>query len=705
MLGVFCADLIFFTQVRKAGATGGAFYNTKHGGGTVDSIPFVGVDRSVNPDWGLYYNEALQAGQYPPGECTHCHEPHASFGTTEPEPSSGNDAGPDIYLLMKDYGSTDQTNRNYAELCWYCHESINFDPFLFGGTGFWKFYQGKSIYKASSHFTSSDLVWPGTTGDPVDVFPRQDRDGLPDGNKGSCLNCHTPHGILESSGNEFDTDAVPTSPTNLHLAANNASVSTDNLIPRQLIAWEEALCENCHDASGPAGTDIQTLINLRSSGVGSGHPVDSTGLAGRHSVYESLPVTDKHVECYDCHNPHAVKAPTGVLGDGEAGRIQGMRYIDIDGNVQDPALGVRQPYIFEICLKCHGNSWDCNMPYKARGASDGTAGCTAIATLKHRGNTSGSGVNDQRGHSNKRVEFDTTTIMGAAHGADNTKVNSAYHPVASPGRNTSIQLCNQLSSAFGLTCANQATADMELGNLTINCTDCHNNSVAGGSTIRGPITESSLRSTDKNSVYVGSGSVGPHGSTFERLFRTDYQTTVSTGSCTGFGGWGGGGWGGGGGGSVADRLCFRCHHDAAFTESDYLNQGELWTNFWASGGWGGGGGWGQSLHHYHLSQGTSDGVAITCHECHNNVHSNVEANNTQFYSGGGCCTGWPADDNTHLLNFGPTVTPDNYAKPAWYFAGGFGSVFRCNMRCHNKTMSSCEYRGLYDGGPGGGGWC
>ena len=126
------------------------------------------------------------------------------------------------------------------------------------------------------------------------------------------------------------------------------------------------------------------------------------------------------------------------------------------------------------------------------------------------------------------------------------------------------------------------------------------------------------------------------------------------------------------------------------------------------GGWGGGGGaWNGSLHYYHLSIDMDDGIWLKCHECHNNVHSNVEADNMQYYSGAACCTGFPTDGNLHLLNFGPQATADNYAKPAWYTAtGGWGGdTFRCNLRCHGKTMSACDYLGKADAGPGGGGWC
>ncbi len=683
---IFLAGILY--GVHSAFATNGAFPYTKHGGGTVDGMPFSGVDRAVNPDYGVYYNSlSPEAGQYKSGECSQCHEPHASFGGSEPAPQNG---ASDPYLLMR-YGSS---VTNYSELCWYCHESINYDPGYSGGTGLWKFYQGKSVFQASSHYNppAGSFYWPGTTGDPVTVWPRNNRSGLPSGNRGSCLNCHTPHGIKENSGTPFDTSAVPTSPTNRHLAANNPSVSADYLIPRQLIAWEEALCENCHDGSGPSTKNIQDEINKRSVANQSGHPVDDTSLAGRHVANESIPITTKHVECYDCHNPHSAKNPTGVLGDGDGGRVKGMKYVDINGNVKSPTA--RQPYVYEVCFRCHANSFDCIMPNKALGASDGTAGCTPIAT-RNRGNESGAGNNDQRGASNKRIEFNPNTVIGTTHGADATKTNGAYHPVYAAGRNTSIQLCKQLEAAFGLSCISQGTATAALSNLTINCTDCHNNNDTSTST--GPVTESNLRTTDKSSTYAGASPVGPHGSTAYRILRANYNTKISadTALC-------GMGCSIGNAGAIAAMdtnfaLCFLCHNSTPFkTLAD-----STWTNFYASGG----GVWSKSLHYYHLSMGpTSDGEYLKCHECHNNVHSNVEAYNTQYYSGASCCTGYPSDDKTHLLNFGPQATPDNYAKPAWFY-NSTSSVFQCNLRCHGMTMSSCEYRGAYDGTTGGGGWC
>lgn len=235
-------------------ATGGAFSDTKHGGGTVDGIPFSGVDRSVNPDFGTFYNDASpEAGQYKPGECTHCHEPHSSFGGSEPPPNNGSiedpAGGPNPYLTFGD---------SKPEFCLYCHDSINFNPVYGGGTGFWKFFQGTSRYKATGHYNNTNMKNPGYGSNSI--WPRKDR--TYNLQYGHCLHCHTPHGIKEESGSEYDTSAVPSSK---HLASNNASVSTDYLIPRQLIAWEEALCENCHKSTSEGGIadagDIKSQIS------------------------------------------------------------------------------------------------------------------------------------------------------------------------------------------------------------------------------------------------------------------------------------------------------------------------------------------------------------------------------------------------------------------------------------------------------------
>ncbi|MBI5235024.1 MAG: hypothetical protein HY886_02115, partial [Deltaproteobacteria bacterium] len=425
---------------------------------------------------------------------------------------------------------------------------------------------------------------------------------------------------------------------------------------------------------------IQTEINKRTTG--SGHPVDDTALAGRHATGETIPISSKHVECYDCHNPHAVKAPTGVPGDGDGGRIAGMKYVDINGTAQDPPAlgGTRQPFIYEVCFKCHGNTYnqvfagDTPFPDVATNRSSGGSGSTWTAYDKH--------------FSNKKKEFNPESHHYMNYPGGDIGYNTSYHPVAAPGRNGTFNLCKQLENAFGLDCSSSAAAATSLSNLTINCTDCHNSDATTTDpqtnpvTVRGPVTESSLRSTDKASAYNPSTSpVGPHGSTNKKLLRGNYVTTNTT--CCGINS------------PTNDystnrldtngkpkfELCFLCHE-----ESRLLGN---YTNFGGTTGGTSGRDWNANLHIYHLN------TMAVCHDCHHNVHSNVEAQNTIY--GNGLGAQLPPDDHdnltdgkidTHLLNFGPQETGQTASKPRWYYDNG---RFRCNLVCHGRTMSLCSY--------------
>ncbi|MFQ5900142.1 MAG: hypothetical protein ACE5IH_01135 [Thermodesulfobacteriota bacterium] len=746
--------LVMYGFIKKVEATGGAFTNTKMGGANVDSATGWGggVNRSTNDagQWSLGSNAVPDYSAYMSGECTHCHEPHESFGESEPGPVEA--GGPHKYLTFQD----SQADQNGSDFCLYCHDQFNFNAITGVGDppqgfGFHGVFQNgfSNIFKNSSHYLSNNFLWPGpsragyTEPSPT-IHPRRTRSSA----RGTCLNCHTPHGIMGKTGTVYDYDAVPeniqTKPTN-HPQTGvplSGDITTAYLIPRQKVAWEEALCENCHDASGSAAgsvPNIQSEIDKRVSspcgnslGCGSGHPVDVTAYAGQHSTGESVEVTVRHVECYDCHNPHGVKAPTGFKGDGDGGRMTGAKYVEINGTVRIAGVdAVDQPYIYEVCLRCHGDTYayvsrnaEYNFPYVAYGADLGDY--SGGVTLKNRGNETGAGVNDQLGWSNKKREFATggtdeiTDISGTTLDFNGSNLLKAFHPVDTVGRNQSSHLSWSLSTPFdssdlGINSANTGFAD---ANVTINCNDCHNNDDVGGGILgtRGPLNESNLRNTDVVSQYSGINPVGPHGSDYPRILRAYYNTYIDaanntnyevfpppgTQDCEGEQSFPN---------EILDNfaLCFSCHNpepflygrDAPSSTSPNCagagygpnNTGSVQynkTNFW-SPGWG----WG-SLHFFHLKTGK-----IKCHECHNNVHSNIEANNT-FYGIPGDPTTLPPDGNTHLINFGPNVQGNDYAKPTWYYdptylvqfdnpALNFTGAFRCNLQCHNKTMKDCFY--------------
>ncbi len=656
--------MLLYNQIVEA--TGGAFSFSKHGGATGNGV--VRKQWTTDP---ASSSDVYPSSVYAAGECSQCHEPHASYGGDEPFPNSttypnimtSTEAeGPDPYLLFAN---------NNANLCWTCHETFSFTgkPLGWGREGF---YQGRTVYQASKHYTSASMLSPAYSG--TIIHPRKGRPVTigEASQTGICLNCHSPHGIKEDSASPYDTTAVPTTPTNLHLAVNNPSVTTDYVIPRQLIAWEEALCENCHDGTTENGTipNIQAEINKRGLIGGSGHPVDDTTLSGRHVVNEAIPITTKHVECYDCHNPHAAKAGTNTPGDGDAGRVKGMKYIDIGGITRDPAAGDREPYIHEVCFKCHGNSY--NQVFSGNAYPDST-------TIRAK---SDGATPDSR--SNKRLEFDPNGT-DATYGP-NQAYNSAYHPVAQYGRNTTVALCLQLQGAFPtLNCTSAANAKTSLQSLTINCTDCHNTEAA--SAVSGGVTESSLRTADDPSNYIGASPVGPHGSQIttpalsfngtsdngDRSILRDYYftgTLLTTArpfnapaNDTEF--------------QNRFKLCFNCHDWNTFRGNNNN------TNFYRSGMGP------DNLHAYHLRAiGAGMQWAATyeaCMTCHYNIHSNVQATNTGYNAATGGTGNLSPDGDTHLVNFAPSVvTPRDYTKPAWYYDGANMS---CNLRCHTADMN------------------
>lgn len=521
------------------------------------------------------------------------------------------------------------------------------------------------------------------------------------------------------------------------------------------------------------------------------HQVDSPNLAS--SSYNGAP---------NVNPPYA---------NGEGGRLKGMKGVGIDitgtrAVVVGRCCGTdttvngtpanRDPYVYEVCFRCHGNSYTNlfgpNSGKQYRNPDDivnltvplNYASYTSIP-FSPRSDPTNALTGDQFsliGFSNKWRELnplshdiDTPEMISVNLTRFGTAVlshtqqtkNPAYHPVVMPGRNGSPQLCKQLAAAFDITgcqtgtdtLPSPAVASNALANLTIQCTDCHNNNKydAYDNTLNdspvtpgflGPLTESNLRPTDiwpalnTDVPYITgrpSQPIGPHGSIHRRILRANYDTDIlapgrcfeqsnPAGCASGDGYSGGGsthGIAGGGAGSNNSHfqkflLCFQCHDRAAFdpdVTSTYYGASTLagtpaetgkdrsLTRFFglspSSAGvdsW-----WNGNLHMYHLRWS-----GAMCHECHYNIHSNIEALNTIYGDGRG---GMLAEDSvdgiadgvkgTHLINFGPTVEGTTAQKPMWFYDG---SAFRCYLRCHNEVMDSCAYQAKSTGTPNAR-WC
>lgn len=205
-------------------------------------------------------------------------------------------------------------------------------------------------------------------------------------------------------------------------------------------------------------------------------------------------------------------------------RTEGVKGIDLNGQIvtnviNDPELPDGTQKQYQVCLRCHGDTFDSFIPQMYWGSSQLRAIEGEPASLY----TSGS---------NKRVEFDV-----------NDPANAGFHPVAGVGRNQSSQLNAQLAFA-GLSTTS-----------VIKCTDCHNSDATG-----------SVNGRASNAL---SGPTGPHGSAHPRLLRANYINgqppfTPPMNDNFDF--------------SASNfSLCFLCHDSRAFTSRE---RGDL-TNYYS----------------------------------------------------------------------------------------------------------------------------
>ena len=200
----------------------------------------------------------------------------------------------------------------------------------------------KNFWSASDHRLSAKTwngagtnPWPHTGGTTVAA--------------NACENCHRPH---SAGGRKW--------------LLNNAV--------------EEANCYACHNGN-VAAKNIQAEF----TGKLSIHPVATT--TGVHDAAESAVVQARHVECVDCHNPHATNAGSGPL----PGSLAGVRGVDSGGLEVKVAT-----YEYQICYRCHADSSNKPAPKTTR----------------------------QIVQVNARLEFATT--------------NPSHHAVAGPGRSANV---------------------------------------------------------------------------------------------------------------------------------------------------------------------------------------------------------------------------------------------------------------------------
>ncbi|MDH3366373.1 MAG: cytochrome c3 family protein [Gemmatimonadota bacterium] len=330
-----------------------------------DGVP-IGGRRAIVSEFGRssHHVQVTPADSVPDADCTTCHD-LAQHQQGSVRLKNADNAGI-VYALTGDPATNSNEAAKLTDFCLSCHDADaagGSTPFSDGQTPpvidnvFWV---------ASSHEQSAPIV--GCYGD-----------GL--------FGCHaTGHGSAQQSL-LAPAGTAPTPPANAE--------------------EEEAFCYVCHDANGPASTNVQGEFakGTNTSTRTYHHPVNDSE--------QATTGTGRAVECVDCHNPHQATSTN---------RVKGVTGIDLAGNPVGPGTAnPRDPGAYEVCLKCHGDTFLSGRDLDGDGRADA---------------------------SNKRLDFAASA--------------SAYHPVQQAGRNTSTALQNQLVG--GLTTAS-----------TISCSDCHNN--------------------------------------------------------------------------------------------------------------------------------------------------------------------------------------------------------------------------------------
>jgi predicted CXXCH cytochrome family protein len=243
-----------------------------------------------------------------------------------------------------------------------------------------------------------------------------------------CMQCHDP--------NEWTTS--------LHRLSG---ASWDNTLPdpwfhTPYVTVADNGCENCHNphhADGEVRLQNYLMEELNCFACHNGHVVSAridtefgkayvhpiTNTVGVHDSEENPLITARHVECVDCHNPHAVEG-TGAVAPLVSGALKSVTGVDTDGTTLAVANNE-----YEVCYKCHAGSPGKGGPPTARDVVEDDVS----------------------------VEFDPS-----AH---------SYHPVEAVGVNPNVP---------------SLTGGYTTGRLMY-CTDCHNNDsgrAAGGVGPNGP---------------------------------------------------------------------------------------------------------------------------------------------------------------------------------------------------------------------------
>ena len=320
--------------------------------------------------------------------CIFCHTPHNSLPSS---PLWNKDDPGYTYTLY--HSSTVEAVPGQPDgssiLCLSCHDGTTALGSVLSRSGEIGFTGGISTLPPGSSNISTDLAddhpisFDYTTGlaaadgqlkDPKAIVPPV---SLQNGRM-QCTSCHDPHRnrtndflVLTHQFSELcfschDRDYWSFSAHSTSTATWNGN-GIDPWPRTEYLNVAENACESCHNPH-TAGNKLRLLNNLaeennclpcHNGNVASTNVVAQLAKPYLHNVYgfnlehdaaEDPLVLTIHVECEDCHNPHAVNN-TPTQAPLANGRLSGVAGVDQSGNPADPLQ-----YAYELCYRCHADS-------------------------------------------------------------------------------------------------------------------------------------------------------------------------------------------------------------------------------------------------------------------------------------------------------------------------------------------------------------
>jgi len=283
------------------------------------------------------------------------------------------------------------------------------------------------LYDASLASRDNELVHPASLIKEIELENEQLQ----------CTSCHDPHnniyGKFLTVSNEYSQLCLSCHEKKFwHASGHKNSISKWNGIG--INPWPHTPytnisrngCENCHMPHGGGSEkwllkyalEEENCLNCHDGNVASTNIRSELNKPYMHNVYryqnvhegeENNVLFSMHVECVDCHNPHASSNVTSVAPIAN-GNIAAVKGVTADGN---PTENIQFEY--ELCYRCHAESPD----------------------------KPGSSTPRQVEQNNVMLEFDLS--------------NPSFHPVEGPGKNNDVP---SLISPYS-------------ESSTIYCTDCH----------------------------------------------------------------------------------------------------------------------------------------------------------------------------------------------------------------------------------------